>query len=364
MRILHLSESLATGVLDVVMRLAREQRAIGHDVTVLYSARAEGPLSEELARALPGVEFESIGTPNHPRIWRVVTLRRRLRELSRRSPFEVVHLHSTFAGVAGRTVRLDSLVAYSPHGFSFLRGDTDPARQLLYKTLERMLAPRCDLIIGVSSDEVRIAHGELSATTALLTNVVDLDSLPSQPATGSPRPVVVNIGRWTRQKAPERFEAAADALCEIADFRWIGAATSDPRSPNVVGTGWLGRAETIRELRLADIMYFTSRWEGMPVGLMEAQAMGVPAVARRCVGVADVIIHGVTGIIVETDDEGLAALSELLSSPNRLRDMSKAAWLSRDRFSSNGYGERSIEVYRKAVHRGTGLSPSVPRRVN
>ncbi|WP_194793308.1 glycosyltransferase [Raineyella sp. CBA3103] len=342
-----MSESLATGVLDVVIRLVREQHALGNEISVLYSRRGDSPTETELSCLLPGVRIHAVGSLSQNRLQRTRSLRRRLRSLTQLEEFDIVHLHSTFAGIAGRTIDINCRCIYSPHGFSFLRSDKGRFMRSLYRTLERTLASRTDLIIGVSSDEVSIACDELSARAVLLRNVLDIDSLPPKPALGSRFPIVANIGRWSAQKAPERFERAAEALWKMAEFRWIGAGVDEPKSARVTGTGWLSHSQVLDELTQVNLIYFTSRWEGMPVGLMEAQAMGIPAVAIRCTGVADVVIDGVTGVIVEDEEQGMHALKALLEDEKRLGKMSLDAWRNRDRFSASGYGTRSLKAYQE-----------------
>jgi colanic acid/amylovoran biosynthesis glycosyltransferase len=77
----------------------------------------------------------------------------------------------------------------------------------------------------------------------------------------------------------------------------------------------------------ATVGALTSRSEGMPVSLMEAAICGVPVVATRVGGVAELIEHGVTGFVVEPfDDEATARSLERILTDSSLREaMSEAA---------------------------------------
>jgi glycosyltransferase involved in cell wall biosynthesis len=65
------------------------------------------------------------------------------------------------------------------------------------------------------------------------------------------------------------------------------------------------------------LLCHTSRREGLPNVLLEAAAHGIPAVATRAGGVAEIIDDGVTGYLADCDDEAAigTALDRLLGDP-------------------------------------------------
>jgi len=67
--------------------------------------------------------------------------------------------------------------------------------------------------------------------------------------------------------------------------------------------------------------------EGTPVAILEAGAAAVPVVATRHEGIADVVIDGATGLLVEEGDvNGMAAaVADLLSDQERARQLGQAA---------------------------------------
>jgi glycosyltransferase involved in cell wall biosynthesis len=90
-----------------------------------------------------------------------------------------------------------------------------------------------------------------------------------------------------------------------------------------------------RELAASSIFVLSSRFEGLPMVLLEAMSTGLPVVAFDCpTGPAEVIEHGVTGLIVPPKDvNGLAtALAELIEDPDRRRAMGAAAFESSRRY--------------------------------
>jgi glycosyltransferase involved in cell wall biosynthesis len=67
----------------------------------------------------------------------------------------------------------------------------------------------------------------------------------------------------------------------------------------VVVTGHLDQpAEVARHLLLCDVFLLPSVWEGMPNGLLEAMACGVPVVASDAGGIPEIVCDGVNGVVV------------------------------------------------------------------
>ena len=81
-------------------------------------------------------------------------------------------------------------------------------------------------------------------------------------------------------------------------------------------------------MRQADLFVLTSDYEGLPNALIEAQGLGLPAVATRCpYGPDEIVDDGVTGRLVPTADPSAAAraMVEILGDPKTRRRMGEAA---------------------------------------
>jgi len=91
---------------------------------------------------------------------------------------------------------------------------------------------------------------------------------------------------------------------------------------------FLGRRTDIaRLLAASDLFVLPSLWEGLPLALLEAAVVGVPAVASQVDGIPEVIKNGVTGILVSpANSEPLAeAILTLLWHPERRLEMGRQA---------------------------------------
>jgi len=107
--------------------------------------------------------------------------------------------------------------------------------------------------------------------------------------------------------------------------------------------------------QLADVYVHTSSYEGVPRVLIEAGAAGRPVVALRAVGVAEVVIDGVTGVLVDgADPARLAqAITALLADPERRARLGAAAQTRcLIHFDADGYPARWVALWRQAIALG------------
>jgi glycosyltransferase involved in cell wall biosynthesis len=320
--VIHITDASAAGVLHVLVGYANGQVREGAEVTVLYVAREETP--EDLRSYFdPRVELREVkGRTRLSALWRAAGFARRaLRE----DPRVVVHAHSTRAGMAVRAraivVGFAQDVVYSPHGFGFLREDLPKPVRTVLKGVERVLARGCRKLILVSPSEARVGRALASSDKlAVVPNSVRIDAAAHARTLAEPgaTPCVVTTGRITAQKAPERIAALSRAFSGAARFVWVGdgdiEAKAELERSGVAVTGWLDEDDVVRRLAEADVFVLLSRWEGMPLALLEAQAMGLPSVASDVVGNTDVVVDGATGFLVANGAEARAALSRLVSS--------------------------------------------------
>ena len=104
------------------------------------------------------------------------------------------------------------------------------------------------------------------------------------------------------------------------------------------------------------LLCHTSRREGMPNVLLEAAAHGIPAVATRAGGVAEVIDDGVTGYLANHDDEAAigAALDRLLADPALAAAMGSAARRKAAAFPVQAMISGITRVYEDAL---AGVAP-------
>lgn len=107
-------------------------------------------------------------------------------------------------------------------------------------------------------------------------------------------------------------------------------------------------------LATASVYVQPSRWEGVPIAVLEAMALGLPVVATRVGGLTELIEHGVTGLLVPPSDAGALAdaILQVLDAPevaDRLGSAGQAR--ARTYHSVDASVTRLVEVYRAALCR-------------
>ena len=208
-----------------------------------------------------------------------------------RSGADVLHLHSTLAGVYGRLARLASRgslvpVVYSPHCYAFERQDLPPSMRRLARQAEAVLSRTTDVVVAVSPHEVNLSLAlNPRSTVILVPNTVLVATGLTEAESSTVR--VVGVGRLCAQKDPLLFAKVARLAAARGfdlDFRWLGdgdeALRGELADANVTVSGWLPRQGVLDELRNAHVLLHTAAWEAAPLSLLEAVAVGLAPVVR------------------------------------------------------------------------------------
>lgn len=208
------------------------------------------------------------------------------RVIENRKP-DVVHLHSSYAGLLRATLSRKHQLAYSPHCYATERTSSTALMRRTYRLVERALSWNTDVLIAVSEREVRIAQ-ELNrrTPTVVVPNFAPITTqrpLQSKDFRSISSAQIVTVGRICRQKDPSFFARVANKL-PSARFTWIGDGDSvqadNLRRNGVEVTGWLSAAEVRRRVGEADLYLHTAAWEGAPLSTLEAISEGCPVLAR------------------------------------------------------------------------------------
>jgi glycosyltransferase involved in cell wall biosynthesis len=354
-RIVHVTECLASGTMNFLMQATRELADAGVRQVLLFSRRPDTPVD---VRALFDPRIEMIELPPLGRA--AVTYTRALRK-AMLAQFEldddvVIHLHSSKAGFLGRLalmgLRRKPKVYYSPHGLSFLnRRYVLPS--VCFRTLEWLAARAVPCTpVGCSRGEAALLSRIGPQPARVLENAVD-DSFFQVLRREGEVPLVVTMGRVCYQKAPERFAemAVRFQIAEVpARFVWIGngdpAGEAHLRAAGVHVTGWVDRDEIQRLLGEASLYVQTSRWEGMPLSVLQALAAGVPCVVTDVVGNRDAVRQGITGFVAKDADALLIGTRRLLQDQDLRARFSRAARMDAlERFGSQSFRARLCRLY-------------------
>lgn len=201
----------------------------------------------------------------------------------------VLHAHSSWAGVYSRLLPIESPIIYEPHCFKF----DDPSHPALlrhgYRVAERILTKRTSVLAVLSPHEQALARSLNSSTPLVnITNVASSVPSANYPTSAYRESnLVIMIGRLSKQKDPYFFEAVANQVREVAPdvrFRWIGDGDREIRRRLERGgievTGWLNQGELMSELGRPSLYFHCAEYEGFPLSVLDAAAFEHPIVAR------------------------------------------------------------------------------------
>ena len=286
-RVLHVAEAFGGGLLEMVRLVAEGGARAGMPQAIAYGERPETPEDVRAAVAEP-VELLPVGWRSRSAPAQLRAARALQRAVDAWRP-DVVHLHSSFAGVVGVAVRTDAPVIFTPHAFaSALPSRSAPARWA-YRRLEHVVCRRADLVGAVSRSEAQLAR-ELGArdVRVVLNGIPELDA-PAAAEARPARPQVVALGRLIAQRRPDACARILARLADVADVAWIGGGGSQGAygrraraaldAAGVEVTGWLPRHDAIARLRAASAYLHWTAWDGQPLSVLEAMAGDTPVVA-------------------------------------------------------------------------------------
>jgi glycosyltransferase involved in cell wall biosynthesis len=258
----------------------------------------------------------------------------------RRERPDIVHTHSSKAGILGRlAARLASVprIVHTIHGYGFNATRTWPARQA-FLALERLAARVTDRFIAVSRANLAegVALGLFTPDRVSLIRsgvaLGDFEDASRRTGPGARReglrqelglppgaPLVGMVACLKPQKSPLTFiEVAARVLRDVPGATFLVAGDGELRAAVERRAAELGldgrlrllgwRRDVPRVMAALDVLLHTSLWEGLPRVLPEAIASGVPIVATSVDGTSDILQDGRTGLVRPPGDvEGLAA---------------------------------------------------------
>lgn len=172
--------------------------------------------------------------------------------------------------------------------------------------------------------------------------------------------VVVTVSRLVTEKG---LELAIDALAAIDNVVFL-IVGDGPLRQNLearcrmasLPARFIGhRSDVPRWLLASDLYLATSLWEGMPVSVLEAMAMGLPVVATDVPGLRETVVSEKTGLLVQRRREDVSgAIQRLLKDPQLIAQMGDRAREVAQRFRLERVVSDHLALYERLLTRGSG----------
>ncbi|MCD9853434.1 glycosyltransferase [Epilithonimonas sp. JDS] len=356
MKILHIAEAFSTGIYtylrDLTSFIIHAHGAEDHEIIIIYSKRDvldESKIKDDFSDKIKFIKLQMTRDIN-PKTDIQSFLE--LRKILKVEKPDILHLHSSKAGVLGRMAAVGILkrdkIFYSPHGYAFLRQDISPSSQKIFRLIEKSV----QLFFGgitIGSGETELKFARKIGKTYFVRNGIDFkNQIFTQDKTQNKRFTVGTIGVLHAQKNPQGFNEIALKMPDV-DFVWIGNGelANQITAPNITITGWVGtRQELLTRASAFDVYLQVSLWEGLSIAILEAMALGKPIVASNIVGNKDSVEDGKTGFLVNSMDEAVEAIRKLQNSPIR-EEMGKASFeRCKELFDKDKNFEELIKIYK------------------
>lgn len=311
----------------------------GHRVTLLIGPETgpEGSLNEEVERS--GYEVRTV--PNLRRAIRPLTdwrARHDLAAIFKEIRPDVVHTHSSKAGILGRLAARDAavpIIVHTIHGMSFNRTQSWPVRRF-YQGLEQYCAGFTHALVTVADAmrEQALAAGMapqdkfLTVYSGMQTDLFDPQrwdraAIRRRWGVADDEVVVGTVARLFRNKGYESLmPAMALAVRRNPKLRFIwvgGGARRMEYEKRLEELGIRSRVSlpgllppTLVPEMLAgmDMLVHASQWEGLPRAAVQALLMERPVISFDIDGAPEVVRPGRTGILVRLND--VPALAEAI----------------------------------------------------
>jgi glycosyltransferase involved in cell wall biosynthesis len=362
--IVHVTEALGAGTAEHLIVATRASLRRGDRATIVYSERPELSPGWQL-RIEPRVELLQSPVPLRPSPWLVGHLQALARFLGGLGA-DLIHFHGSYAGFTGRLAcRDDVLTAYTPHGFAFLRRDLLPITRAMTWLGERA-AGRFGTLLACSPSEASLAERVAYRVRTVPNGIADHPLFALEPDPG-PDDLVVGCGRLAPQKDPLAFVriAAGIAVARGRPVRalWIGEGVLRQRVGDLARklgvrltiTGWQDREAGLELLRGAGVVLYPARWDGLPLTLLEAAALGRAIVARDTPAARDAT--GATpgdrprsdepsAYLVRGEAEAISRASALLRQPDQRMRLGRAARVHwQEHFTEDRFARRLTDTY-------------------
>ena len=330
MKILHIiTNTELGGAQKVCIDLCRS--AVSDGNTVAVASMAGGYLWEQLPREVRQFPLKHMVKPI--RLSADIPVFFELKKVVRQYKPDIIHLHSSKAGVLGRLVSFckSHRVVYTVHGFDSIR-----LKHRVFLPLEKILQHFCGAIVGVSDYDCKnLRSEEILRNVRMVHNGISESAIvpaPSFPVLVKEKKIVLSIARISPQKKIQLFLDVARRLPDYA-FVWIGG---DPEHTveelhrlyevpaNVYLLGDILGASNY--IALCDLFVLFSNYEGLPMTIIEAMSQKKAVVASDVGGIYE-LVDETNGTLIENDAEiACQAIQRILSDENLRKSMEEKSY--------------------------------------
>ena len=352
MKILHIiTNTELGGAQKVCIDLCRSAVNDGHNVGV--ASMDGGYLWEQLPKNVSQFKLKHLVKPISP--WKDFLTFFELRKVVKKFKPDIIHLHSSKAGVLGRLVSIfnHKRIVYTVHGFDSIR-----LKHRVFLPLEKILQKFCGAIVGVSDyDKKNLISEKITRNVFTVYNGIAENTITpeySLPNFEKKRKIVLSIARISAPKNIDLFLETAKKLPQY-DFVWLGGSPehsvdelhkmySVPK--NVILFGDVPNASNY--INICDLFVLFSNFEGLPMTIIEAMSQKKAIVASNVGGIYELVDSSNGKLIENTVEEAVQAVESVLENDVLRHQMEQKSY---EKYQNNFTLEKMWEGY-KAIYEG------------
>lgn len=351
MRVLHVCETIKGGIATY---LATFEELLGDRIESRYLVPEDHV--DQLPPGLNTIHFAR----ERRGLRALAALGRAAREARAAFAPDILFFHSTFSLAAMAALRLPprsspGAFVYCPHGWARLRYPDRPRKAALVSMVEGRLAGLSDLVLNISRNDAALAraHGYRGRHVVVENALADLRATPGpSPFVDVPGRInLLFVGRFERQKGLDiLLEAlpAAVARNPALHLHVVGASVEGgsaikAAAAHVTFHDWVVPERIADYYAHAALVVMPSRWEGLPMVLIEALRAATPVMVADTSGLGELIEPGASGYAVPPSPDAFAqALASLHPEPlSALRPGARARFETR--FGAERFRQETLE---------------------
>ncbi len=358
MRIMHVVPELKlAGAQIMVENLSSKLKGKGQEPIIVSLYNINTPIVERLNSAGIKVYFLDKKSGFDPRAIL------RLRKLIKKEKPDIIHTHSyalKYAYFAVKATKYKRLV-HTVHNLA--DRETTPINLKLERKLFRKGKVQPVAISPLIKESIMLFYDLGSDSVPMIFNGIPLDKclVKKDYKEKNDRVRIIHIGRFQEQKNHEMIVRAMVDVCkkhpesklslfgegELLDSvkKQVEELKIDSK---IVFEGLTD--DPYKELNSSDIFILPSKWEGMPITLIEAMASAMPCVVTAVGGVPDMVEDNISGLISEIDESDLSEkICYLIENEDVRKRLGEAALEKSKMFSSDEMCDKYIDLYKRMM---------------
>lgn len=309
MKIVHVAEFASGGVATYLRNvIAFQLNSDQVDSVVLLNAKGK---SEDFNFSSPKFSHQTYEYTRS--ISGMMSLLRLRKQIDKLEP-DVVHFHSSFAGIVRLTYFLKSSsykIVYCAHGWSFIQKNRNKFENKIFELVERVEAVKTDLIVNISKSEERIAEEHklpVKKMKVIYNSIPEHVSLSEvkNPFHCNGRKKILFVGRFDKAKGLDFLLQNARLDENNLELVIIGESVlNDTKSKvdqrrGVTFLGWIDNEKISSYIDLCDAVIVPSLWEGFGLVALEAMRRHKMVLCSDAGGLPELIKDGQNGLVFRT----------------------------------------------------------------